>query len=473
MNPRLPILLVDDETDILEGYELMLNKRGFNNLESCSDSREVKSLVTNNDYSLLLVDLSMPYLSGQELIDQIREDDPDLPIIVATGNKDLESAISCMQKRIFDYMIKPVEINRLVSNIQRVLQIQGLEAEIKTLEKHLISSDLAFPEAFSSIITSSSGMKSIFRYIEAVAPSPKPLIITGESGVGKELLAKATHLASGLKGEFVAVNIAGLDDTMFTDTLFGHKKGAFTGADKDRDGLIKRAEGGTLFLDEIGDLELKSQVKLLRLLQENQYYPLGADVPMQAKVRVIVATNADLKIKQEYGDFRKDLYYRLMTHYVSVPPLKSRKEDLPLLVGHFVKQACHSLKKDMIDVPPELLLLLARYNFPGNIRELEAIIYNAVSLSASGTFDLISVENYIRKQVDSSETLANEITPCREILEIITNTGELPTFDEVEEYLLKKALERARGNQSIAAPLLNLTASTLSRKLKKYGLRDE
>jgi DNA-binding NtrC family response regulator len=468
-NPEKPVLIVDDEADMLEGYSLALKKRGVSHFHLCQDSRKVMSLLSEHIYSVIILDLSMPHITGQELIDIIKGNYPETPIIVVTASKDIDTAIGCIQKGVYDYMIKPVEINRLVSNIKRAVELGQLQEEVKQLGKHCVNKNLEQPEAFSHIITTHESMKSLFNYVEAIAKSPKPVVITGESGVGKELIAQAIHIVSNSTGPFVPVNIAGLDDTMFADTLFGHKKGAFTGADSERKGFLKEAEEGTLFLDEIGDLEEKSQVKLLRFLQENQYYPLGSDKAVSSHVRIIVATNTNLKEKYNKGEFRKDLYYRLMTHYIHVPPLRERPEDLPLLTDHFIEKICLSLKKKKPEIPDELYAILSSYHYPGNVRELESMLYDAISLSKEDTFALDVIESYIGEHTDNSFVLPDKQQKSgnRKVLGVLTSTGELPTLKEMEEFLLKKALEKANGNQSLAAPLLGLTPSTLSRRLKK------
>lgn len=468
--PEKKVLLIDDEAEILEGYSLSLPLQGINNLELCQDSREVMGILQSKSIAVIVMDLSMPHISGQELITSITENYPDIPIIVVTGTKDIDIAIRCIKTGVYDYMIKPVEINRLVSNIKRTVELNQLKNEVHILGRQIINKELVHPEVFARIKTNNESMKSIFKYIEAVASSPKPLIITGESGVGKELVAQTVHLISNRPGEFVPVNVGGLDDTLFSDTLFGHRRGAFTSADKDRDGLIKKAENGTLFLDEIGEIDPKSQIKLLRLLQENQYYPLGSDTPFTCNIRTIIATNVDLKAKQEKGEFRRDLYYRLMTHYIDIPPLRERYEDLPLLLDHFVDKACKLLNKKKPELPHTVYQLLRTYHFPGNIRELEAIIYNTLSISEEGKFSQKSIENYIRQHTTKSRDQINTDEETK-VINIITNNNKLPSLKEAEEYLLKRALEMANGNQSVAAPMVGLTPSSFCRRMQKISTR--
>jgi DNA-binding NtrC family response regulator len=488
--PTKPVLIVDDNEETLEGYSLALPPRGITNLIFCHDSRQAWSMLEKQAFSVVILDLLMPFVSGKELLDRIKENFPHTPVIIITGSTNIELAIQCIQTGTFDYLSKPVEINRLVADIKRAVELSELRNEVKVLGKQILTQDLQSPAAFSGIITGSPLMKAVFKYIEAIASSPRPILITGESGVGKELIAGVIHQLSNRNGRFVPVNTSGLDDTMFTDTLFGHKKSAFTGADKDREGLIKTAEEGTLFLDEIGELELKSQIKLLRLLQENKYYPLGSDTTHTCQARIVLATNANLEQKQQEGTFRKDLYYRIMTHLIHIPPLRERKEDLPFLVEHFVEKASQNLSLKKPHIPAGLYDLLAPYSFPGNVRELESIIFNAVSLSREpGELPLVVIEDYLKKNSTMYtnpvsrpvSSLASQVSNYGKaephstdqesrqnpIIQIITNSGELPTFQEVEEYLIGRALEKVKGNQTLAAPLLGISQSALSRRIKK------
>ena len=293
---------------------------------------------------------------------------------------------------------------------------------------------------------------------------PKHPNLTGETGVGKELIAKAIHQVSGLKGRLVPVNTAGLDDTMFSDTLFGHRKGAYTGADKSRPGLIETAEGGTLFLDEVGDLPLASQMKLLRLLQEGEYMPLGQDTIKHAKVRIITVTNQDLWHLQKIGRFRKDLNFRLRTHHIHVPPLRDRKGDIHLLVDHFLEKAANALGKKKPTPPSELVPLLLTYTFPGNIRELQAMIFDAVSRHTDKVMSLNSFKRHIQeghKHMPPTEHLEQEE---RSYLRF---PNELPTIKEAARLLVSEAMRRGGGNQSIAARMLGITQQALSKRLKK------
>ena len=269
----LPILLVDDEPQLLRSASVLLRSSGVKHVVTLDDSRAVMPLLGEQEVGVVVLDLAMPHVTGQELLGQIAAGYPDVPVILMTATNDLDTAVQCMQGGAIDYLVKPVEKNRFVSSVTRALEIRNLREEVLSLKEHLLTEKLDQPDAFAAIVTQSKAMHAIFRYVEAIAASRQPVLITGETGTGKELLARSVHTVSHGQGELVAVNVAGLDDTMFSDTLFGHTKGAFTGADQARSGLITQAADGTLFLDEIGDLAIPSQVKLLRLLQEGNVLP--------------------------------------------------------------------------------------------------------------------------------------------------------------------------------------------------------
>ncbi len=458
----MPILLVDDEMQILISYSFMLKSVGIKDVATLEDPRMVIPFLSENKVLVIVLDLSMPFISGKDLLIDINRDFPEIPVIVATATNEIETAVECMQKGACDYLVKPVERNRLISSIKRALEIRNLENEVSALKQSLLTDELRNESAFSHIKTASKKMYAIFKYIEAIADSPFPVLITGETGVGKELISKAIHLSSSGSKSFVPVNVSGLDDSMFTDSLFGHKKGAFTGASSHREGLISQAEGGTLFLDEIGDLSAQSQVKLLRLIQEKEYYPLGSDLPEKTDCRIVVATNRDLKAIVKEEKFRKDLYYRFIAHQVNIPPLRERKEDIHVLLHYFLREAAESLKKKIPTHPPELIILLSTYDFPGNIRELQALIYDAVSRHQSGVLSMKSFKNLIdleREDVDRDSVEDEEPVPVDKLLD------SFPTLKRAEEYLIERALKYADGNQGIAAPILGLTRQALNKRL--------
>jgi DNA-binding NtrC family response regulator len=459
------VLLVDDEPRTLLSFSTLLKSSGLRHVTTIDDSRSVIPFLEEHPVALVVLDLSMPFIPGQDLLVEIQQQYPETPVIIMTATNEIDTAVECMQNGAMDYLVKPVENNRFLSSVQRALELYRLKQEVSYLKKYVLSDKLENPTAFEHIITISKKMSAIFKYVEAISQSSQPVLITGETGVGKELVAKALHLCGRSRKEFIAVNVAGLDDTMFSDTLFGHKKGAFTGADVKRDGLIARAAGGTIFLDEIGDLNPQSQVKLLRLIQEQEFYPLGSDIPHKTDAHIIVATNQDLDQLMEKNKFRRDLYFRLSAHHIHVPPLRERQEDIPVLLDHFIEKAAHSLKKKAPQPPPQLTALLCHYDFPGNTRELESMVYDAISRHTSGMLSMDSFKRVIKTGMPipggKKETEASLSAPHP--LEQIF--GRFPTLKQVEDYMVDEALKRANGNQGIAATFLGITRQALNKRL--------
>ncbi len=464
--PCEPVLIVDDDEDMQRSYGYVLRGSGIDNMAHCSDSREVEDMLAAKSFGMVLLDLNMPYISGRELLPIITNRYPDTPVIVVTGVDHVETAVTCMKNGAFDYLVKPVNEDDLLAAIRRAVTISETRRENQLLKERLLSTELTNPEAFEAIITCNKAMHAIFQYMEAVAGSQQPILITGETGVGKELIANAVHKLSGRTGQFVAVNIAGLDDNIFSDTLFGHLRGAFTGATETRQGLIETAADGTLFLDEIGELALTSQVKLLRLLQEREYLPLGADTPYYTTARVVVATNRTLTNLRDSADFRDDLYYRLRPHHVEVPPLRERLDDLPVLVDNFLQRAASELGKKKPTPPPELMTLLGTYAFPGNIRELEGMVFNAVSTHKGGVLSMDTFKQVITSRPSAAVPLPEAAQAQGALFGLSTGTP-LPTLREAEDILATEAMRQTNGNQTMAAALLGITRQTLRRYLKR------
>ncbi len=470
MHPPNPIMIVDDEPSILLAIDTTLQIAGINNTITCQDSRQVMTLMADRSIETMLLDLNMPNIDGHRLLDDVRKEHPHIPVIIVTGAVDVETAVRCIKAGAFDYIVKPVEADRLITAVNRALSFQELKRENQSLRRHMLHEDLEHPDVFQNIVTGNKKMLTIFHYVESVATTSQPVLIRGETGVGKELIARTIHALSGLKGKFVAVNAAGLDDTVFSDTLFGHVKGAFTGADTPRAGLIEQANGGTLFLDEIGDLTQASQVKLLRLLQEGEYFALGADTPRTANTRIIAATNQSLSELLNEGRFRKDLNYRLRTHRIYIPPLRERLDDIPLLLDHFLTLAASRLDKSKPVVPRELVPMLATYSYPGNIRELEAMVFDAVSRYRSGVLSLDSFTIHIHGEPSHGDlppaSGENGGDP------LITFSHRLPTIKEATHLLIREALNRSDGNQSRAARMLGISQQALSKRLKNIKNKD-
>ncbi|MDD2856531.1 MAG: sigma-54 dependent transcriptional regulator, partial [Desulfuromonadaceae bacterium] len=368
------VLVVDDELYVRESLTAYLDDIGFSVLEAKNGEAGLE-LFKSRRPDIVLTDLRMPVMDGFALLEAVSALDEYTPIVVVSGVGALNEAVRAMRLGAWDYLSKPIgNFEELQITLEGCLERARIRKELDRLRRHLSDGTLDDESAFSRIITASPRMRAIFLYLESVAPSRHPVLVTGETGTGKELIARAVHDLSGVSGPFVAINLAGLDDSMFSDTLFGHQRGAFTGAEQVREGFIGQAAGGTLFLDEIGDLSQASQVKLLRLLQGGEYTPLGSDKLLKSDARIISATHADLKSKMDQGIFRQDLYYRLCSHRVELPPLRDRPEDLPLLVKHFLEKAAADLNKPTPFAPAELERYLAAYRFPGNIRDFESLL---------------------------------------------------------------------------------------------------
>lgn len=462
--PQDPVLIVDDEEDVLASYRMSLQCNGITNIVLCSDSRKVNDLLMQIHPMVVVLDLFMPYIKGEHLLDTINRDYPEIPVIIVTGAMNVDTAVTCMKNGAYDYMVKPVEKSRLIFGIRNAIEHRTVQKQMNILEEKMMrTSEVTNRSYFNTIITVSERMENIFRYSESIAPSPMPVLILGESGTGKELIAHAIHDASGRKGKFVTVNSAGIEETLFSDNLFGHRKGAFTGADSTRAGLIEQAAGGTLFLDEIGDLDLHSQTRLLRLIQQREYYQLGSDIPRTSDARIITATNADLLAKINRGDFRKDFYFRIKTHLIELPPLRERPEDITVLVRHFVNEAQTVLNKTISSIPDTLFNMLSTYSFPGNIRELHALVFDAVSCHSSGQLNIAPFREYLLRQ---NVTVPLQVFNDTNETFVLSFPDRFPQLKEIEELCIQRAFKKANGNQSLAAILLGISQSTLSRRLK-------
>ncbi len=463
--PRYPVLLVDDEEQALDSFEMALCSHGINNIISCKDSREAGRILKSEEIEVILLDLGMPHVTGEQLLREITCNPAEIPTIVVTGFDEVQRAVDCMRCGAFDYIVKPVEGSRLAAGVKRAIEIRELRRENSLLKTHLLSDALRHPEAFAEIVTNNRDMLAIFKYVEAIAETSRGVFVTGETGTGKELIVRAVHTLSRRKGVTVAVNVAGLDDNMFSDTLFGHQKGSFTGATRFRGGLTQKAAGGTLFLDEIGDLSISSQVKLLRLLQEEEYMSLGADEPTRSTVRIIATTSQDISAFQKAGKFRSDLFYRLQTHHIHLPPLRARMDDdLALLVDHFLSRSARKLGKKKPTPPGELLPLLRTYDFPGNVRELEAMIFDAVSRHESKMLSMASIRAHVFARTASGDAGAPDRSGTSHPLAF---PGFLPTLKQTTQLLIEEALKRSGGNQTLAARMLGISAQALNQRLKR------
>ncbi len=463
---RKSVLVVDDEPHFLTSIIFTLRHIGIERVETCRDSRQALEMVRTNRPDAVLLDISMPFVSGTLLLKQILDERQELPVIMITAVNEVPLAVSRIKSGAFDYLLKPIEEERLALSLNNAFRLAETRMENNLLRDKLLSGAVRNQKYFREFVTLNDGLLGIFSYIEAIAPNCQPVLITGETGTGKELAAKAIHEASGRTGPYIPVNIAGLAETMIDDELFGHSKGAFTGAHTERKGMVESAASGTLFLDEIGDLPLAMQVKLLRLLQEGQYQRLGSDEIRTADARMVFATNLDIEEQVKTGAFRKDLFYRLSTHRVHLPPLRERKEDIPFLVDKFLDSASGEMKKNKPIVPQQLYTLLSNHQFPGNVRELRCMVYDAVSLHVSGTLSLQSFKAKIFTPNCADKSISQSEPVCRG--KKVRFDGTLPTIKEVQELLIEEALKAADGNQTIAAGILGMSRRALSSRLSRH-----
>lgn len=462
---NLSVLLIDDESAWLNGLTVALERSvGISDIRTCNDSRRALGILAERSADLVLLDITMPHLTGDELLPQIVEKYPEMPVIVLTGINQIELSVRCMKLGAFDFFVKSIEQEQLLAGITRAFKMLSLQRENRQLNDSFQQTRLKNPEAFSEIVSCDPKLLELCRYLEAVAPGPHPVLISGESGTGKELFARAVHQLSRPTAPWVAINVAGLDDNVFSDSLFGHLRGAFTGADRVRPGMVEAAAGGTLFLDEIGDLSHASQVKLLRLLQEGEYLPLGADKPRKADIRVVVATNCRLEEEMQAGRFRRDLFYRLASHRVDLPPLRERSGDLPLLLDYLLRVEAEKLDRQPPAYPRELPILLGTYSFPGNVRELGAMVSDALGTHEGGTLSMRAFKAVINSSQLQPQALEGQPK--------LSFSAQLPTLQEAGELLVAEALARSGGNQTIAASLLGISRPALSKRLKKSASKE-
>lgn len=474
--PEPPILHVDDDITILESTEIRLRQKGIDNIVPCADSRQVIPMLEKQNYSLILLDLIMPYIGGEELLSQIGEKFPNIPVIMVTGIEGISNVRTCRGKGAYDYITKPIDDERLMTIISHALEKRKNRIEIDGYKESSASDELKNPGIFKDIITVDSQMKKIFQKIEIWGalldqdfPIPVSILITGENGTGKELIAKSIHdmsKASGkVKGELFTDNVTNWSENLVEVNLFGSVQGAYTGAPKYRPGRLKNAENGTLFLDEIGDLKLEIQEKLLRVLQQRTYIPVGTDKEEKSNARFIFATNQNIIELEKMGKFRKDLFFRLNSYHIPLPPLRDRKADIPLLIDHFIYKYAVKKKIPMPEIPESLYNILLNYHFPGNIRELQGMVQVAMSLHKKGP---LSIEEFVKKireqevEPDFSPPDPSQITG-QVVDHSILFGGKFPTYKKLTAVYTNEALRRTNGNKSKAAAISGLTRSTFIR----------
>ncbi len=467
--PSSPVLIVDDEAHSRLGMSMALRSSGIDNLVECQAPAKALDLIKEMRPCVALLDLIMPGVNGADLLKEISKDFPETAVIIVSGQNEIALAVSCMKLGASDYLTKPFDRETLAKAVRRAVDLAELRGENTLMREQLLKPSGQRDPAFSEIITSSPKMEAIFKYCAAIAPGRQPVMITGETGCGKELVSKAMHKLSGRTGRFIAVNLAGLDSNVFSDTLFGHVKGAFTGAEAKRNGLVEEAKGGTLLLDEIGELSEEAQVKLLRLLQEREYSPLGSDELKTSDARVLVATNRDLEAEVEKGKFRRDLYFRLKIHPVRIPPLRERPEDLRPLLESFVEEASSEFGKEPPAVSGSLIQSLKAHSFKGNVRELRAMAYDAVSRCQGKTLgceDMKIESEAVQKEEEPGDAKQASGGAFR-------FPETLPSIKEMSRLLVEEALRRGGGNQSAAARLLGVTQQALNKRMRKNSAQDD
>jgi two-component system, NtrC family, response regulator GlrR len=441
------ILIVDDDRNLLELMRMRLESANYE-VTTALDEEKAKVLTGDNSYDLAVIDLQLVHQDGISLMEEIRLIHPDLPVIILTAHGSIESAVEAMRRGAYTYLTKPFDARELLLHIQRALENRELSSEVSRLKGLL-----AERYAFDNIVARSAIMQRVLETVSHIAVTDSTVYIHGESGTGKELIARAIHLASGRKDKpFVAINCAALPETLLESELFGHEKGAFTGAVRSSRGLFVQAQEGTIFLDEIGDMPLSIQAKFLRVLQERQFHPVGGEGPVQVDVRVIVATNKDLKEGVKQGVFRDDLFYRIHVIPIELPPLRERKEDIPMLADHFLKKYGTQMNKKVRGLTPAAMQRLMLHGWFGNVRELENTIEYAVAMTRE---DMISEDLILPSKSDPAE---KTIKPLKE------------AKDSFEKGYLVHLLELTNGIVSSAASLAGKYRADFYNLLKKHGI---
>lgn len=456
------ILVVDDEESIREFFEIMLKREGYQVL-SASNGMEALETLKKQTADLIISDIQMPEMSGMELLTKVKEADPEAVLIMVTAFGSTETAVEAMKLGAYDYIQKPFKIDEV-----KIVIRQALEKRILKIENAQLKRELGTKYAFDNIIGGASPMLRIYEMVKRVANTKSSALITGESGTGKELIARAIHYNGPLKERsFVTVNCGAIPENLMESEMFGHKKGSFTGAIADKRGLFEVANGGTIFLDELGELPLTMQVKLLRVIQEGTFKRVGSTEDITVEVRVISATNKNLEAEVKSGKFREDLFYRLNVIQIHCPPLRERREDIPMLANHFLEKFSKVLGVNVKKITEEAMDALKNYHFPGNVRELENIVERTVALEP-GT--VILPESWPRHLLDSRPSSGEELNAHR--IEIDHDKGiDLEALvDDFERTLLTKALERTSGVKKKAARLLNISFRSMRYRVDKYGL---
>ncbi|MBW2609349.1 MAG: sigma-54-dependent Fis family transcriptional regulator [Deltaproteobacteria bacterium] len=450
------ILIVDDEKNYLVVLEALLGPEGYEAVTT-DNARDALNLIGESDLDLVITDMKMPGMNGMELLEESKRIKPELPVIMMTAYGTIEMAVEAMKKHAYDYITKPFQNEELKLTVKKALENYRL-----VKENRLLNEALSDRYRFGNIIGKSKPMLKIYDLITKVSSSKASILITGPSGTGKELIAKAIHYNSDKKDRpFISINCGALTETLLESELFGHEKGAFTGAVSMKKGRFELADGGTLFLDEVGEMPPSLQVKLLRVTQEMEFERVGGTRTIKVDVRVLSASNRDIKEDVTNGLFREDLFYRLNVIHIEVPPLMERSEDIKLLVHHFIDKYREYEGKEKIELSPEAWKALYDYSWPGNIRELENIIERAVVLNPGGSMSPEDLPDYLSGKEE--ELNVDRFIP--------PNAPLQKTLEQIEEKLIRRALSRCNNVQAHAAEMIGITKSLIQHKMKKYNIR--
>jgi DNA-binding NtrC family response regulator len=452
-----PVLVVDDDEGLLLSIKATLISSGLPEPALVSDSRRVIDLLRQHRYRLVLLDLMMPHMGGMEVLQLIREEFPDTDCVIVSAMDDVPTAVAAMSSGAIDYLVKPLNSERLVALVSSHLERYRFRDELARVGRKKIFANLKTPDAFSRIIAEDESMALVFHQVEAVAGTDYSVVINGESGTGKEMIARVIHqLSHRAKAPFYAVNMASFSKTLFEDEFFGHAKGAYTDAGTERRGFFEAANGGTLFLDEITELDPSLQAKLLRVIEEREFYRLGSTEIRNVDVRIIAATNRDIPDEILKGRFRADLFYRINTYNIKIPPLRERTSDILPLARYFLKLHGEANHKKVDDLAPDLAERLLNHPFPGNVRELENMMAAAVLLEKGKTLTLAAARSLLPYE-----------GPERR------RSVELLTLEELERRHIERVLEVTGGNRPRAAKILGINVSTIYRKLERLNLSDK
>jgi two-component system, NtrC family, response regulator AtoC len=456
------ILIVDDEEELRKQLVSTLTERGYD-VDSAADGLEAADKLTRKSYPLILCDVRMPRMDGHQLLLHVREKEYSTAVALITAHGSIQDAIAAIKDGAFDYLEKPVRTEALMALVEK--------AERAYLMLHKVTYSAPQLPGDSECVGESRTMKQVYRLVERLSRVNTSVLIRGENGTGKELVARAIHFNSTRKdGPFVAVNCAAIPENLIESELFGHEKGAFTGADQRKIGRFQYAAGGTLFLDEIGDTSLATQVKLLRVLQEHCFTPIGSNREMRTDVRIIAATNRDLEKAIKEGEFREDLYYRLSVMPIFLPPLRERKEDIPALVHHFMERFNQEHGAQITAIAPEALNTLENFHWPGNIRELENAVEHAFVVETTDQITFFSLPEYIRKASRRTGPLPTMSSRAAQFNDALGAMDWEKGKEAFEREFIIQALRANRGRINLTAEIANIPKNTLLRKIKKYNI---